>query len=285
MAQPANHSKRQLTIDDLDPALVLKWQDLLEILSKFPSAAVAYSGGVDSALLSTAAYLVLGNRMAAYTIRSLVESPGDSLAASEIANLVGFRHIFVDFDDLAQAAFRDNPPDRCYYCKLKRFKTMGGLAAQEGLGILLEGSNVDDQGQRRPGRRAQIELGVKSPLAEAGLRKVEIRGLAHSLGLPVWDRPSSPCLATRFPYGMSINREGLERVAAAEAVLQDCGFSLVRVRDYGHMARIEVDPEMIEHLCTKRNDLTKQLLNLGYKHIALDLIGYRSGSLDEVLGI
>lgn len=283
MAKLISHSRRQLAIGDLDPALALKWQRLSEILSRINSAAVAYSGGVDSALLSTAAYLALGKRMAAFTIRSAVEPPGDSREAAELAALVGFRHLFMDFDDLAQPLFRANPPDRCYYCKLERFKAMRKLASEEGLDSLLEGSNADDQGQRRPGRKAQKELGVMSPLAEAGLSKAEIRALARSLGLPVWERPSSPCLATRFPYGMSITREGLERVAAAEGYLIDCGFRSVRVRDYGHMARIEVDPEMIEQLSKNRHDLTLKLLNLGYKHIALDLIGYRSGSLDEVL--
>jgi pyridinium-3,5-biscarboxylic acid mononucleotide sulfurtransferase len=166
---------------------------------------------------------------------------------------------------------------------LERFKYLGKLASQECLSNLLEGSNVDDQEQRRPGRKAQSELGVKSPLAEAGLRKAEIRALSRSLGLTVWDRPSSPCLATRFPYGMPITREGLTRVAAAENYLLNCGFRSVRVRDYGHMARIEVDPEMIDQLCINRYSLKNKLLDLGYKHIALDLEGYRSGSMDEVL--
>ena len=268
---------------DLAPPLAEKWQKLLEILYGMRSAAVAYSGGVDSALLATAAYLALGKQMVAFTIRSVVDAPGDSQAAADLAAQVGFQHCFVDFDDLAQPAFGANSPERCYYCKLERLKALGKLAAQEDLESLLEGSNADDEGQRRPGRRALKELGVRSPLAEAGLGKTEIRALARFLGLLVWERPSSPCLATRFPSGTHITQAGLQRVAAEEAILNARGYRQVRVRDYGNMARIEVDPNMLERLATDRREVTKKLLELGYKHIALDLMGYRSGSLDEVL--
>jgi uncharacterized protein len=283
MAKPVKRSTTFRSPDGLEPSLVHKWQRLLEILQGMGSAAVAYSGGVDSALLATAAYLALGERMAAFTIQSPVEPPGETQAAAELAEQIGFQHHIVDFDDLAQPVFRANPPERCYYCKLERLKTLGQLAAQAGLDNLLDGSNMDDEQQRRPGRRALKELGVRSPLAEAGLSKAEIRALALALGLVVWERPSSPCLATRFPYGNPISLSGLQRVAAAEAVLHARGYRLVRVRDYGSMARIEVDPEMLESLAADRREVTQNLLQLGYKHIALDLMGYRSGSLDEVL--
>jgi pyridinium-3,5-biscarboxylic acid mononucleotide sulfurtransferase len=283
MTKQASREALLLSLRDLEPSLAEKWHRLLEILNAIRSAAVAYSGGVDSALLATATYLALGERMAAYTIRSAVESPGDAQAAAELAAQVGFRHYWIDFDDLAQPAFRANPPERCYYCKLERLRALGELAAQNDLESLLEGSNADDEGQRRPGRRALKELGVQSPLAQAGLGKTEIRALARALGLPVWERPSSPCLATRFPYGTQITPAGLQRVAAAEAVLNERGYRLVRVRDYGSMARIEVDPQMLERLAADRQEVIEKLLELGYKHVALDLIGYRSGSLDEVL--
>jgi pyridinium-3,5-biscarboxylic acid mononucleotide sulfurtransferase len=283
MAKPVRRKRFHPPTLDLEPALADKWHKLLGILHGMRSAAVAYSGGVDSALLATAAYLALAERMAAFTIRSVVDAPGDAQAAAELAAQVGFRHRFVDFDDLAQPAFRANPPERCYYCKLERLKALGRLAALEDIQTLLEGSNADDEGQRRPGRQALKELGVRSPLAETGLGKTEIRALARALGLPVWERPSSPCLATRFPYGTQITPAGLQRVAAAEAVLQGRGYRLVRVRDYGSMARIEVDPQMLERLATDRQEVTEKLLELGYKHVALDLMGYRSGSLDEVL--
>lgn len=247
------------------------------------SAAVAYSGGVDSALLATAAYLALGERMAAFTIRSEVEQPGDSAAAAELAAQVGFRHQIIAFDDLAQLDFSTNSPDRCYYCKLERFKALNNLANAQGLEILLEGSNVDDELQRRPGKRAVQELGVRSPLAEAGLTKTDIRMLARVLELPVWEKPSSPCLATRFPYGSHITVEGLQRVAAAETFLQERGYKQVRVRDYGSLARIEVQPDMIPGLVAERQEVVLSLRSLGYQHISLDLLGYRSGSLDEGL--
>jgi pyridinium-3,5-biscarboxylic acid mononucleotide sulfurtransferase len=142
---------------------------------------------------------------------------------------------------------------------------------------------VDDDGQRRPGKRAVKELGVRSPLVEAGLGKTDIRALARALGLAVWERPSSPCLATRFPYGTPLTQDGLQRVAAAETFLHVRGYRLVRVRDYGSMARIEVDPEMLERLAADREAVVSKLRELGYGHITLDLIGYRSGSLDEGL--
>ena len=267
----------------LEPALVEKWERLFAILRQLGSAAVAYSGGVDSALLATATYLALGERMAAFTIRSVVEQPGEAAAAAELAAQVGFRHQLVDFDDLALPEFSANPPLRCYYCKLERFKALGRLATMEGLEHLLEGSNKDDELQRRPGKRAVQELGVRSPLAEASLGKMEVRSLARALGLPVWEKPSSPCLATRFPYDSPITVEALQRVAAAERFLTERGYRQVRVRDYGNLARIEVDPGMISDLVADRQVVSRRLLELGYKHVTLDLLGYRSGSLDEVL--
>jgi pyridinium-3,5-biscarboxylic acid mononucleotide sulfurtransferase len=281
--KPINRMEQRLYSGELEPDLVAKWMRLLDILSRMRSAAVAYSGGVDSALLAAAAYLALGERMAAFTVRSVVEPPGDSQAAAELAAQVGFRHHIVDFDDLAQPNFSANSPERCYFCKLERLKTLGQLAEQVGLESLLEGSNVDDHGQRRPGKRAVKELGVRSPLVEAGLGKSDIRALARALGLAVWERPSSPCLATRFPYGTPLTRDGLQRVAAAETFLHVRGYRLVRVRDYGSMARIEVDPEMLERLAADREAVVSKLRELGYGHITLDLIGYRSGSLDEGL--
>ena len=283
MVNPISRSLQHLSAGALEPVMAIKWQRLLGILSEMRSAAVAYSGGVDSALLATAAYLALGERMVAFTIRSVVEQPGESDAAAELAGQVGFRHSIINFDDLAQPAFRTNPPERCYYCKLERLKALGRLAEQAGLESLLEGTNIDDDRQRRPGKRAVRELEVRSPLVEAGLGKTEIRALARALGLAVWERPSSPCLATRFPYGTPITQDGLQRVAAAEAFLHTRGYRLVRVRDYGSMARIEVDPEMLERLAADREDVVSKLHELGYGHITLDLIGYRSGSLDEGL--
>jgi pyridinium-3,5-biscarboxylic acid mononucleotide sulfurtransferase len=279
-----NRIEQRLYSGELAPDLAAKWMRLLDLLSGMRSAAVAYSGGVDSALLAAAAYLALGERMAAFTVRSVVEPPGDSQAAAELAAQEGFRHHIVDFDDLAQPNFSANSPERCYFCKLERLKALGQLAEQAGLESLLEGSNVDDDGQRRPGKRAVKELGVRSPLVEAGLGKSDIRALAHALGLAVWERPSSPCLATRFPYGTPITQAGLQRVAAAETFLHVRGYRLVRVRDYGSMARIEVDPEMLERLAADREEVVSNLRELGYGHITLDLIGYRSGSLDEGLG-
>jgi uncharacterized protein len=283
VAKPGKLGSPRFSPQGIEPPLLEKWNRLLDILSGMRSAAVAYSGGVDSALLATAAYLALGERMAAFTIRSVVEPPGDTQAAAELPAQLLLEYRIVDFDDLSQPAFQANPPERCYYCKLERLKALGRLATDAGLEHLLEGSNLDDEQQRRPGCRALKELGVRSPLAEARLGKTDIRNLARALGLPVWERPSSPCLATRFPYGTRITLDNLQRVAAAEAILLERGYRQVRVRDYGSMARIEVAPEMLERLAADRLEVTQRLLDLGYKHVALDLMGYRSGSLDEVL--
>ncbi|MEJ5313648.1 MULTISPECIES: ATP-dependent sacrificial sulfur transferase LarE [Anaerolinea] len=265
----------------MDESLQGKYQALKNYLSSLGSAVVAFSGGVDSGLVAVVAYQVLGNRMLAITLQSPVEPPEGVQAAVEVARQFGFPHRVMPYDDLEKHAFVENTPERCYFCKRERLGLLVDLAKQEGFSAVLEGSNVDDLQDYRPGKRAVHELGVLSPLIETGFTKDEVRALSRELGLPVWNRPSAPCLATRFPYGMRITREGLKRVAKGEAFLKQLGFTAVRVRDYGSMARLEVSPEQVIQLVEQRDQVHTYFRSLGYAHVAVDLLGYRSGSLNE----
>ena len=267
----------------LSPQLKPRWEALLERFRQMGSAVVAFSGGVDSGLLCAAAYRALGERMLAVTVRSPVEALDDVASARTLAEQVGFPLRVLDYDDLANPEFVANPPDRCYVCKLVRFRQLGALAASEGLATLVEGSNADDLGDYRPGRRALAETGTASPLLELDFTKAEIRALSRALGLSVWDRPSAPCLATRFPYGSPVTHAGLRQVAEGEGYLRQLGFRVVRVRHHGPLARLEVAPDEIERLATLREPVTAYFKTLGFNYVAVDLSGYRLGSLNEVL--
>lgn len=271
---------------EFPPTLEEKWNNLLEIIRQMQSVVVAFSGGIDSALVCFAAHQVLGDKMLAVTIASPVEAPREVRTAREFASKYSIPHRVIEINELDHEAFAANPPDRCYFCKLGRFKLLKALAEKEGYRFFVEGSNSDDLSVYRPGKRAIGELGVRSPLVEAGFTKAGIRQTARLLGLDIWDKPSSPCLATRFPYGTRITNEGLQQVAQAEAIFHEMGFEVVRVRHHGQIARVEVD---LDHLVTyvdilnDRKIIVKRLKALGYQYVCLDLEGYRSGSMDEVL--
>lgn len=264
-------------------ALVEKWARLEAILRGLGSALVALSGGVDSSLVSAAAVVTLGERAQAVTIHSPVEAADDLAAAEAVAAFTGIRHHVVVYDDLSSPQFTSNPVDRCYHCKLARFRLALALARDQGLAWLLEGSNADDSSDYRPGERAVSELGARSPLREAGWSKPEIRAAAQALGLPVWNRPSAPCLATRFPYGMEVTQAGLRQISTGERYLQDLGFQSVRVRHHGNLVRIEVDLRQVELLAARHSDVHAYFHALGFQYVTLDLAGYRQGSLNEVI--
>lgn len=270
-------------LETLDPALRAKSQRLFELLSEMGSLVVAYSGGVDSSLVCALGHYALGDRLLAVTVRSPVETPEDSAGAAALARQTGFAQRIVDFDDLANPAFVSNPPDRCYHCKLARFRAIQAIAAQVGAAWVAEGSNADDAHDYRPGARAVAELGIRSPLAEVGMTKAEIRALSKALGLAVWDKPSAPCLATRFPYGSPVTYAGLNQVARGEAFLREAGFRPVRVRHFGQTARLEVGPQAIADLAARREEVLAHFQSLGFTYVVVDLAGYRSGSMNEGL--
>jgi pyridinium-3,5-biscarboxylic acid mononucleotide sulfurtransferase len=271
------------SLKTLAPDVRAKAERLYTILEEMGALVVAFSGGVDSSLLCGLGFAALGERLLAVTVHSPVESAGDQATAAALARQVGFRHLVVEHNDLANPRFVENPPDRCYHCKLARFQGIQQIAAHEGVRWIAEGSNADDASDYRPGARAVAELGIRSPLAEAGMAKADIRATAKALGLPVWDRPSAPCLATRFPYGSPVTIEGLGMVARGEQYLKERGFQPVRVRHFGDTARLEVAPQIISGLFHAREEILARFREIGFTYVVVDLAGYRSGSMNEVL--
>ena len=254
-------------------------------LREIGSAAVAFSSGVDSTFLLRAAHEELGDKAVAVTVRSQLIPRHELDEAAAFCRQEGIRHEIIDFDALSAPAVIANPPDRCYHCKKEVFGLISAFARAAGLAAVLEGSNLDDDGDYRPGRRAIKELGIRSPLHEAGLSKAEIRALSREMGLPTWDKPSFACLASRFPYGERITAAGLERVERAERWLRDAGLGLsqLRVRSHGDLARIEVPPGDISRVAAHAAEISAALKEFGFAYSALDLQGYRTGSLNETL--
>ena len=268
--------------DDAD--LQAKRVSMETILRDLGSAAVAFSGGVDSTLLLAEACRVLGtDKVLAVTADSETYVAEERDRARDIARHLGAEHVLVETRELDIPHFRHNPPNRCYYCKRELFSTVRRLADERGLAAVCDGANADDPGEHRPGLRAAAEMGVRSPLKEAGFTKADIRELSRQLGFPTWNRPAMACLASRFPYGAEITPEALERVAAAEKILRELRFDGCRVRDHGTIARIEVAPADIGRLAGHRERIVRELKALGYTYVALDLEGYRPGAMDETL--
>ena len=262
-----------------------KLERLRALLRETGSAAVAFSSGVDSTFLLRVVHEELGGRVVAVTVRSHTFPKRELEEAVAFCRAEGVRHEVIDSDELSVPGFAENPPDRCYHCKKAIFGKIIGFALANGLAAVLEGSNVADDGDYRPGRRAIKELGVRSPLHDAGLTKGEIRELSKKMGLPTADKPSFACLASRFPYGERITAEGLKRVERAEQWLVDAGLGLaqLRVRSHGDMARIEVPPEAIPRLAAHAAEIAAAFRGFGFAYAALDLQGYRTGSMNEVL--
>jgi pyridinium-3,5-biscarboxylic acid mononucleotide sulfurtransferase len=262
-----------------------KLDRLRTIVAEMPSALVAFSGGVDSAFLLRIVHDVLGSRCVALTTVSPTTPAEDIDEAKRQATALGVAHLLVDADELAIPGYADNPTNRCYFCKDNLFTLCAAEAARRGLAVVVDGANLDDLGDHRPGLVAATERGVRHPLVEAGFAKADVRAASRALGLATWDRPASPCLSSRFPYGTRITPERLAQVAAAERFLRARGFSELRVRFHGDVARLEVPVDAMPRLLepTLRADVVAELKRLGFTWIALDLQGFRSGSLNDAL--
>jgi pyridinium-3,5-biscarboxylic acid mononucleotide sulfurtransferase len=258
---------------------------LREILDETAPAVIAFSGGVDSSFLLRAAVDTRPERLVALTTVSPTNPDEDTADAIELARALGVEHVVVHANELEIPGYRENPIDRCYFCKTNLYEIAGAEAARRGIRWILDGVNTDDLGDYRPGIRAAEEREVRHPLAEAGLSKEEIRIASRDLGLRSWDRPSSPCLSSRFPYGTLITPEGLSRVARAEKLLRAEGFRTCRVRHHEQTARIEVPLDDLARMLepTIRERVVDGFREIGYRFVALDLEGFRSGSLNRGL--
>lgn len=273
-------------IEEIPAELREKRDRLLDLLRSFGSCAVAFSGGLDSAVLAKAAYAALRDRAVAVTGVSASLAAGELEECRRLAAQIGIRHVVLETDELRNPLYQRNLADRCYFCKTELFTKMGDWAGKLGVAVVVDGSNRDDRGDHRPGMTAARERGVRSPLAECDLSKDEIRLLAKHWGLPIWDKPASPCLSSRIAYGEAVTPERLAMVERAERFLREHGFRLLRVRYHkGDLARIEVPVEELSRLMEHalREALVEELVAAGFKFVTLDLMGFRSGSLNQLV--
>ena len=262
-----------------------KLEHLRNYLKELHSAAVSFSSGVDSTFLLKVAADTLGDKVIAVTARSCSFPKRELNEAAAFCEKEGIRHFVFESEELKIEGFAQNPKNRCYLCKKELFKKIQAIADDNGMEHIVEGSNLDDNGDYRPGLLAVAELGIKSPLRECNLTKADIRALSKYLELPTWEKPSYACLSSRFVYGETITEEKLDMVDKAEQLLLDMGFHQVRVRIHGTMARIEIEPGEFEMLMADENRarIIEALRTYGFTYITMDLMGYRTGSMNETL--
>lgn len=267
-------------------ALHNKYRLLQDLLRSYGNVGIAYSGGVDSSLLSYVAHEALGDNAVSLTADAPVVPRSEFADSQAFCKRYGIRQVICHSNPIMMEEVRFNVPNRCYACKKVLFGSLFEEAAKLGVETIADGSNLDDLGDYRPGLKALEELQVKSPLREAGFTKADIRALSRELGLPTWSKQSNACLATRFPYGTEITAEKLSLVDKAESALSGMGFTQLRVRVHNDIARIEVPAEQIETLLRDENrtSIVDSLKELGFAYVTLDLAGYRTGSMDEKLG-
>jgi pyridinium-3,5-biscarboxylic acid mononucleotide sulfurtransferase len=271
---------------DLPAELAAKRDRLLDLLRSYDSCAVAFSGGLDSTVLAKAAQLALGDRAVAVTGQSASLAASELDEAKDLARQIGIRHEVIRTEELDIPAYQANKADRCYHCKTELFVKVEQLARRLNVAVVADGSNRDDHGEYRPGLTAARERKVRSPLAECGLTKPEIRQLAEFWGLPTWNKPAAPCLSSRIAYGEQVTPERLAMIDRAERFLRERGFQPLRVRYHkGDVARIEVSIEQLPKFTDPqfRHDAVDYLKSLGFKYVSLDLEGFRTGSMNAVL--
>ncbi len=263
-----------------------KFEGLKVILQETGGVLVAFSGGVDSTFLLKVAHMVLGSRAIALTTASPTAPPGELEAAQELARMIGCEHITITSHELHNPSFSRNPVNRCYFCKDELYQICRSKADQLGVSTIVDGTNLDDLKDHRPGLKAAKEWRIRHPLVEARLTKEEIRHYSRELGLPSWNKPAIACLSSRFPYGVEINMERLEKIAACERFLKELRFREFRVRYHGEQVRIEVAPEEINRFFepATREAIVRRFKEIGFSFVSLDLQGYRTGSMNEALG-
>jgi uncharacterized protein len=269
----------------MQASLEAKYDHLCNLVTEAGSAIIAFSGGVDSTFLLKVCVDKVGEKALAITARSETFPERELKEAKTLAGLIGGRHLIIDTKELEAPGFSSNPPHRCFLCKSELFSKLKQIAKEHGIPWVFDGSNADDVGDFRPGRKAARQLGVRSPLEEAGLGKAEVRTLSKMLNLPTWDKPAFACLSSRFPYHTEITESALRQVEDAEDFLWNLGMREFRVRHHDTIARIELgEKELSLFLETgRRNEIVQHFKSLGYKYVTLDLEGYRTGSMNETL--
>ena len=272
-------------VQAIDQELLNKRVDLVDILSKMDRVIIAYSGGVDSAFLAAVANEVLGNNALSVTAVSPSLAPSELEEAQSLAEDLGLNYRTINTNEIEREDYSANNPDRCFFCKDELYSHLIKFCGEENYSFVVNGTNVDDLGDYRPGLDAATQYGVRSPLVEANLEKKDIRVLSREMGLPTWDKPAQACLSSRIPYGTMVTVEALTTIAKAEKYLREKGFKQLRVRHHENIARIEISTEDFDVLTSEplRTEIPSYFKSLGYSYVTLDLEGFRSGSLNEIL--